>query len=534
MNRGGSRRLGRIREVGVRAAISGRRRLVCTAVAAGLAAAACSAAGSIVGAQGGAAGTRSASGIHRIRHVIVVMQENRSFDSYFGMYPGADGIPRRRSMPTVCVPDSALHACIRPFHDRSPVNEGGPHGAVYSSADVHGGAMDGFIDSAIHGSHDFCVREPFNPNCSAQAGRPGLPDVVGYHDAREIPNYWRYARDFVLQDRMFEPVASWSLPAHLYMVSAWSALCARAADPASCRTELDDPSRRSLQADAGRPLYAWTDVTYLRHRAGVSWAYYVTPGTQPDCDDDAMFCTPKPQQATTPDIWNPLPEFATVHRDQQVRDVRPVRDFFRSARAGTLPAVSWVVPNGGNSEHPPSSIRAGQGWVTRVVDTVMRSPDWDSSAIFLSWDDWGGFYDHVVPPRVDGAGYGIRVPGLVISPYARRGFVDHQTLSFDAYLKFIEDDFLGGRRLDPRTDGRPDSRPDVRENARILGDLRRDFDFARAPRPPVLLRRYPQAGAPWWAWPDGKSRTHEPYRVALPMRDGRLVGPRYSGVRSLP
>jgi len=110
----------------------------------------------------------------------------------------------------------------------------------------------------------------------------------------------------------------------------------------------------------------------------------------------------------------------------------------------------------------------------------------------LSWDDWGGFYDHVLPPRVDGNGYGLRVPGLVISPYARRGYVDHQTLSFDAYVKFIEDDFLNGRRLDPRTDGRPDPRPDVRENKGILGNLARDFNFNQPPRPPVLLAVHPK------------------------------------------
>jgi phospholipase C len=99
-----------------------------------------------------------------------------------------------------------------------------------------------------------------------------------------------------------------------------------------------------------------------------------------------------------------------------------------------------------------------------------------------------------VPPRVDAAGYGLRVPGLVISPYARRGFVDHQTLSFDAYLKFIEDDFLGAARLDPLTDGRPDPRPGVRERAPALGDLRADFDFGQAPRRPLILQPYPQPG----------------------------------------
>ena len=125
----------------------------------------------------------------------------------------------------------------------------------------------------------------------------------------------------------------------------------------------------------------------------------------------------------------------------------------------------------------------------------MRSPAWDSTAIFLAWDDWGGYYDHVVPPHADAAGYGMRVPGLVISPYVKRGRVDHQILSFDAYLKFIEDDFLGGQRLDPRTDGRPDPRPVVRESLRILGDLRRDFNFKQKPRRPLLLPTRP-AGTP--------------------------------------
>jgi len=121
----------------------------------------------------------------------------------------------------------------------------------------------------------------------------------------------------------------------------------------------------------------------------------------------------------------------------------------------------------------------------------MRSPNWKSTAIFLTWDDWGGFYDHVVPPVVDRNGYGLRVPGLVISPYARRGYVDHQILSFDAYAKFIEDDFLRGERLDPATDGRPDPRPSVRENAAVLGNLVRDFDFQQRPRRPMILQPHP-------------------------------------------
>jgi phospholipase C len=117
----------------------------------------------------------------------------------------------------------------------------------------------------------------------------------------------------------------------------------------------------------------------------------------------------------------------------------------------------------------------------------MQSPDWNSTAIFLTWDDWGGFYDHVVPPAVDRYGYGLRVPGIVISPYAKRGYIDHQVLSFDAYNKFIENDFLNGQRLNSRNDGRPDPRPDVRESKPQLGTLLRDFNFGQNPRAPTIL-----------------------------------------------
>ena len=182
-----------------------------------------------------------------------------------------------------------------------------------------------------------------------------------------------------------------------------------------------------------------------------------------------------------------------MHTDRQLSNIRPLTAFMALARAGTLPQVSWILPDGRDSEHPPALVSTGQAYVTRIINAVMRSGDWKSSAIFLAWDDWGGFYDHMNPDRVqvDPRGYGIRVPALVISPYARRGVIDHQTLSSDAYLKFIEDDFLGGARLNPATDGRPDSRPDVRENAPILGNLRQDFNFSQAPRAPLILSACP-------------------------------------------
>jgi phospholipase C len=439
-----------------------------------------------------AARPKPATGIHKIRHVIVIMQENRSFDHYFGTYPGADGLPRDPAGNfEVCVPNPATGRCERPFHDTQDQNAGGPHGQGDAVADVDGGKMDGFVTRAENARVRGCRQDPNNPICSQRATNP---DVMGYHDARDIPNYWAYARNFVLQDHMYEPNASWSLPAHLFMVSEWSAKCSNRDDPFSCVNALQSPGASPDQRNNRRnvaPTYAWTDLTYLLHRYHVSWRYYVFSGTEPDCENDDMICESVKQGAKTPGIWNPLPFFTTVQDDDQVQNVVSLSDYFEAARTGTLPTVSWINPTGAVSEHPPGLVSAGQTYVTKLLNAAMRGPDWKSTAVFIAWDDWGGFYDHVKPPAVDENGYGLRVPGLVISPYARHGFVDHQTLSFDAYVKFIEDDFLQRRRLDPKTDGRPDPRPDVREREPILGNLVRDFDFKRKPRPPLILSPHP-------------------------------------------
>jgi phospholipase C len=420
----------------------------------------------------------------KIHHVVIIMQENRSFDSYFGTFPGADGIPMQHGVPTVCVPDPMSQQCVRPFHDGSDLNHGGPHGKAEALADIDGGRMDGFIAEQERGGS--VCSGPDDPSCR------GGPDVMGYHDQREIPNYWAYARHYVLQDHLFQPDASWSLPAHLFLVSGWSATCTRPGDPSSCtNNDLLPPS------PSATTHYDWTDLTYLLHQHGVSWGYYLSAGTEPDCEDDAALCPPHPQDPSVSGYWNPLPDFTTVQQDGQLGNIQLVANFLAAARDGTLPAVSWVIPNGDVSEHPTALISVGQRYVTTLINAVMEGPAWGSTAIFLTWDDWGGFYDHVVPPVVDENGYGLRVPGLVISPYARQHYIDHQVLSFDAYLNFIENVFLGGQRLDPATDGRPDPRPDVRENAPQLGNLLRDFRFTHPPRRPLVL---PTTGSPCGAF----------------------------------
>jgi len=393
----------------------------------------------------------AAQGIHKIKHVIVILQENRTFDSYFGTYPGADGIP-----PGVCVHDPYHGGCVKPFADHHDSNNGGPHKHPNFVADVD---HDGWVGQA-----ELKCRHP----------APCPTDVMGYHVQSDIPNYWTYAQNFVLNEHLFEPVSSWSAPSHMYEVSAWSATCGHPKHPASCAGTTEPAVRTATSTP-----YGWTDLTWLLHKHGVRWGYYLDGGSQPA------------SPGGVPIIWNPLPGFVDVQQDHQVGNVQPLSTFFGQIDAGTLPAVSWISPNQPDSEHPPALISTGMAYVTKIINAVMRHPAiWDSTAIFLAWDDWGGFYDHVFPPAVDPLGYGIRVPAMVISPFAKKGFIDPHTYSFDSYLRFIEDDFLGGARLDPNTDGRFDPRPDVRE--RLAGDLTRDFDFNMAPRPPMILNPCPK------------------------------------------
>jgi len=398
--------------------------------------------------------------IHKIKHIIMIMQENRSFDSYFGTYPGANGIPSG-----VCIKDPRNGGCRRPWVDHHDSNGNNPHSQQPFIDDVDGGKMDGFVAVA---ERMLCKPKP--AKCR--------PDVMGYHVRSDIPNYYKYADNFVLQDRFFEAPGSWSLPAHLYQVSGWSAKCTRTGIPSSCRSTNMPPERIP-----GRETpFAWTDLTWLLHRHHVSWSYYLNHGP---------ITVDLRNRGGVSVHWNPLPGFTTVHKDKQLGSLRPLSVFYKQAKEGTLPKVAWVAPDFRDSEHGPALVSTGQSFVTKLVNAVMRGPDWKSTAIFVNWDDWGGFYDHVVPPKVDSQGYGIRVPGLVISPYAKKGFIDHQVLTTDAYLKFIEDDFLGGARLNPATDGRRDPRPTVRENVSILGDLMNDFDFTQTPRPPMTLRPCP-------------------------------------------
>jgi len=444
-----------------------------------------------------------------IRHVIVIVQENRSFDNYFGTYPGADGIPAGVCMPLD--PARPDRGCVKPFHDQNDVNAGGPHGPLNALGDLDDGIsadrMDGFLFQQSTARNDCAA--PNNPECASSRIGVARHDVIGYHDQNEIPNYWDYAKHFVLQDRLFEGVRSWSWPSHLYITSEWSAVCP---DQFAASTCVTNPNAGVPKAGVQLP---WVTLFQLLDVNHVSWKYYLGSGLEPDCDDDEMTCDPQVQTAGVPSIWNPAPFFAWVKAKgpAYLNEHNPNIDrLLVDINNGTLPSVSWVVPSAEYSEHPPSGITEGMEYVTGMVNAVMQSPYWKDTAIFVVWDDWGGFYDHVAPPNVDLnstektpiQGYGIRVPGLVISAYAKAGKIDHNLLSLDSYATFIEDLFMGGARLNPAELHNPDHRPDIRDalthvvlpdgRREAIGSLMDDFDFHQKPLPPLILSTHIPTG----------------------------------------
>jgi phospholipase C len=386
-------------------------------------------------------------GLEKIKHFVFIMQENRSFDSYFGTYPGANGIP-----PGITLKDPKDGSLVAPFHDTSDINRGGPHDWDNALGSVNNGKMDGFLTESY---------KAVNPNGNlvdpAVAAGKNPKDVMGYHDYHEIPNYWNYAHLYVLQDAMFESVASYSLPAHLYMLAAQSG------------------GYYSMTGQNMPSTYNFPEITELLTSGKIDWKYYVTAGTKPDTDD-AHVVGSQSEEEQAPDkytFWNPLPAFPAVQNDPSQRSrLQGTAEFYKDAINGRLPQVSWVIPSGAVSEHPPCSVKAGMVYVTGLVNAVMQGPDWDSTAIFIRWDDWGGFYDHVAPATIDKMGLGIRVPSLVISPYAKQSYIDHNTYSFESWLKIVEERF----GISPMTDR------DTRAQ-----DMTSAFDFNQSPRPPITL-----------------------------------------------
>ena len=340
-----------------------------------------------------------------IQHVVVIVQENHTFDNYFGTYPGANGLPPGVALPAK--PNAT--ASVKPFPLNKAVSSSDIcHSWGCAHAEFDGGKMDGFVYTA------------------------GSVLTMGYFDYHQIPYYWDYASQFVLMDNYFSSALAPSLPNHLYLVAGQSG---------------------GLVSNAHNATLSFPSIFDELQPSGVSWRYYA-------------------QQYASG--WNPLPIFKSfVNNPSLMRGIGDTNTFPSDITAGTLASVTWVMPQEEKvSEHPTQNVTAGQDWVVGLVNRIMRSQYWSSTAVFITWDDYGGWYDHVPPPQVDKYGYGFRVPCLIISPFARQGLVDPTQADHSSILKFIETVF----NLQPLA---------ARDTA--ASNLMEAFDFSQTPRAPVIL-----------------------------------------------
>ena len=424
-----------------------------------------------------------------IEHFIFIIQENHSFDNYFGTFPNANGIPSSAAFADY--PGGPL--VHHPFLSTKPtIPHDLPHSWQAAKVAHDSGAMDGFLWAEYPAGAKYYGRsiavptpdpkrvkirgrgkqvraaatpegEVLSPAGFADDEDSDAPDVEAQNDALAaktlaagppkqpnwtiwtlshvdytiIPNYWEYAQKYTLCDAFFSSITGPSQPNHLYTVAAQSG---------------------DLVKNLGKgtdEIYSFPSIIELLGNASVSWKYY----------------TGEPHSSEN--LWNPLPGFEKYAAGYDVKShLAATSQFEADIQKGTLPQVCWLVPTKALSEHPPENIKDGMSYVTKLVNAVMQSNYWKNCAIILMWDDYGGFYDHVPPIQVDTFGYGFRVPAIVISPYSRSGTIVHTTYDLTSPLKLLETKFqlsaLTGRDSGSNT-------------------MLECFDFSQTPLPPDII-----------------------------------------------
>jgi phospholipase C len=415
-----------------------------------------------------------------IEHVVFVIKENRTFDHFFGAYPGADGVTVGTNFDGDRIP-------LSPATD--VMSQALAHGFWSGLYSVDAGRMDGF---------DLIT---------------GGDTLVGYSqfDRSGIPHYWRYADRFVLADRFFTSEYGPTFPEHLYTIAAQSngiidnkaqlapspgrycddELAYSPAFPQDLtgeetdriidlQNELTDRHPDAMREVASyliqiRTCFDIETMPDLLEEAGISWKYYSTN----------VF-----------PIGDVLRAIKHIRRGPMWKNVEPSEAFLDDLADGKLAAVTWLKPPAPYNEHPilprrEMSVCAGENWTVAVMNALQRSEFWKSTAVVIIWDDFGGFYDHVVPPQYDIMGLGPRTPALILSPYTRKGdnplggAIDNHTYEFSSVLKFISEIF-GLRSLTDR-DAQADpltgafdfsSPPDMRK---LILPLRQDCSYGTAP-----------------------------------------------------
>ena len=373
-----------------------------------------------------------------IKHVVFIVQENRSFDNVFNGFPGADTVQSGTTHSGTPIP----------LVQQSFAN-GTDYGHFHTSftAALDGGRMDGFD---LEGEYGIV-------NGIYQQTKANSTGPYGYLPQADVQPYWKLAQTYTLADRMFESNSGPSFPAHQYLIAGQSAdtdevpLGEWGCDAAPATTvNVLEPN--GAETPGVFPCFDYTTLADEMDAKNVSWRYYA------------------PSYGTNGYVWSAFDAVRQIRfgSDWTSKVISPETTVLTDVSAGTLASVTWVVPSQTNSDHPLGQSNTGPQWVASVVNAIGASPDWNSTAIFVLWDDWGGFYDHVVPPSVDFMGLGFRVPLIVISPYAKRGYVSHVTHEFGSLLKFTE----GAFRL-----------PSLGTRDAVSDNLSDCFDFSQSPAP---------------------------------------------------
>jgi phospholipase C len=377
-----------------------------------------------------------------IKQVIYVMLENRSFDNLFGRFPGANG--------TTTGVSYGNEQPLIPCPDWMPGDL--PHDLAAGLNCLNGGEMDGF-----------------------GGGKWGA--VYGYSQFHEpqIPNYYRWAKEYALSDNFFASAMGPSYPNHYFFVAGQSGgVIDNPENILSDKKTIDGVVHiyKSWGCDAiGDDVFVFvkdrhgnltkhdTCFTYRTlgeqlSEAGIDWSFYGA-----DWGQSGYF-------------WNAYNGIHDVFHDEDYWNahVRSVDNLVADIKADKLPPVTWVTPRFELSDHPPYSTSFSHNWITDIVNAVMTGDMWEHTAIFITWDEWGGFYDHVMPPARDDFGLGFRVPLLTISPYAKQGLIDSELGEFSTPLRFISDNW----GLDPLTD-----------RIRTTHNMEHLFDFSKPPRSPT-------------------------------------------------
>ena len=362
-----------------------------------------------------------------ISHIVYVMMENHAYDNYFGTYCTkvgkycdltGNGIPAGTCVPKV--PGNASRGCVVPYSlPESSVyhSQGGPHNWISSHTSYDNGSMDGFFEAS------------------------GLKDMMGYYNGSTIPTYWNWAEQFGLGDDFFSSALSFSMPNH------WFAVAAQAPP------ESEDPNAggptfpamgRAAPLDPGTELYLNQSNATLAlddelTAANISWKYYdlsLLNATYQEAVNRTV--QGNTSQPSVFDFWDPLAAKAESYTPTIESHFTNRTQFFTDAAAGQLPAVSWIIPSFTESDHPPANLSAGMSFISSIFNAVQNSSEWNSTAVFVTWDEYGGYYDHVAPPQVDAYGFGFRVPLLVMSAYTPVGYISPEFTSFESVLRLIE------------------------------------------------------------------------------------------------